>query len=293
MSAEWQGRLKHWMHTLRQDLYAPLGTIPVEGFLTSEELSLQEAAKGDFVPMQPGAKWGKSYEYLWLRGKVTLPEEARGQQIVMDLKTGGETTVFVNGISFGTYRAGWVEIPHHYLVDNFLTENGIPGTAYEIMLEAYAGHYFPESPMGSCATGPVLPGLYEDHAIEGERTALGSITFGIWNEDAYQLYLDMETLSELGDQAPQESLRAAQIIEALQKATLIVDFEQDREVRIKSYKAAREALRPALTAQNGTVVPDFYAIGNAHLDLAWLWPTEETNRKTAVIQNQHNRNNKP
>ena len=281
MSAEWQGRLKHWMHTLRQDLYAPLGTIPVEGFLTSEELSLQEAAKGDFVPMQPGAKWGKSYEYLWLRGKVTLPEEARGQQIVMDLKTGGETTVFVNGISFGTYRAGWVEIPHHYLVDNFLTENGIPGTAYEIMLEAYAGHYFPESPMGSCATGPVLPGLYEDHAIEGERTALGSITFGIWNEDAYQLYLDLETLSELGDQAPQESLRAAQIIEALQKATLIVDFEQDREARIKSYKAAREALRPALTAQNGTVVPDFYAIGNAHLDLAWLWPTEETNRKTS------------
>ena len=281
MSAEWQGRLKHWMYTLQQDLYEPLGTIPVEGFLTTEELSLQEAAKGSFAPMQPGTKWGKSYEYLWLRGQITLPEEARGKQIVMDLKTGGETTVFVNGISFGTYRAGWVGIPHHYIVDNFLTENGVPGENYEIMLEAYAGHYYPESPLGGCATGPVLPGLYEDRAVEGERATLGNITYGIWNEDAYQLSLDLETLKELGDQTPQESLRAARIIEALQKATLIVDFEQEKEERIKSYKAAREALRPALTAQNGTVVPDFYAIGNAHLDLAWLWPTEETNRKTS------------
>ena len=281
MSAEWQGRLKHWMYTLQQDLYEPLETIPVEGFLTTEELSLQEAAKGSFAPMQPGTKWGKSYEYLWLRGQITLPKEARGKQIVMDLKTGGETTVFVNGISFGTYRAGWVEIPHHYIVDNFLTENGVPGENYEIMLEAYAGHYYPESPLGGCATGPVLPGLYEDRAVEGERATLGNITYGIWNEDAYQLSLDLETLKELGDQTPQESLRAAQIIEALQKATLIVDFEQEKEERIKSYKAAREALRPALTAQNGTVVPDFYAIGNAHLDLAWLWPTEETNRKTS------------
>ncbi len=281
MSAEWKDRLKHWMHTLQQDLYRPLGEISVEGFLTMEELSLQEASAQAFAPMNPGTRWGKSYEYCWLRGMLTLTEAARGKPVVLDLKTGGETTVFVDGVSFGTYRAGWLQIPHHYIVDNWLTESGEPGRTYEIMLEAYAGHFFPESALGGCATGPVLPGLYEDRAVEGERATLGHITYGIWNEEAYQLWLDMETLSLLGDQVPEESLRAARIAEALEKATLIADFEQDTEARTASYRAAREALRPALAAKNGTDVPDFYAIGNAHLDLAWLWPTEETRRKTS------------
>ena len=281
MSAEWRDRLKHWIHTLQQDFYQPLGVIPVEGFLTMEKLSLQEAAERAFVPMAPGTRWGKSYEYCWLRGKVTLPEAAGGKPIVLDLKTGGETTVFVDGISFGTYRAGWLAIPHHYLVDNWLTESGEPGKTCEIMMEAYAGHYFPSSAIDGCATGPVLPGLYEDRSVEGERAELGNITYGIWNETAYQLYLDLETLNQLGDQVPPESLRAEQIAEALEKATLIADFEQDAEERIASYKAAREVLRPALEAENGTVIPDFYAVGNAHLDLAWLWPTEETIRKTS------------
>ena len=281
MSAEWAGRLKHWMHTLQQDLYQPLGEIRAEGFLTMEELSLGEASARTFTPMKPGTRWGKSFEYCWLKGEVTLPEKARGQQIAMDLKTGGETTVFVDGLSFGTYRAGWVQVPHHYIVDNYLTESGEPGKTYRIMLEAYAGHYYPESPLGGCATGPVLPGLYEDRAAEGGRAELGALTYGIWNEDAYQLYLDMETLIRLGDQVPQESLRAARIAQALEKATLITDFEQDTPSRTESYRAAREALRPALEAVNGTVAPDFYAVGNAHLDLAWLWPTEETQRKTS------------
>ena len=281
MSAEWKDRLKHWMHTLQQDLYQPLGEISVEGFLTMEELSLQEASAQAFAPMNSGTRWGKSYEYCWLRGALTLSEAARGKPVVLDLKTGGETTVFVDGVSFGTYRAGWLQIPHHYIVDNWLTESGEPGRTYEIMLEAYAGHFFPESALGGCATGPVLPGLYEDCAVEGERATLGHITYGIWNEEAYQLWLDMETLSLLGDQVPEESLRAARIAEALEKATLIADFEQDTEARTASYRAAREALRPALAAKNGTDIPDFYAIGNAHLDLAWLWPTEETGRKTS------------
>ena len=84
MSTEWRGRLKHWMHTLLLDLYQPLGEIFVEGFLTMKELSLQEASVQTFSPMKPGTRWGKSYEYCWLRGEVKLPEAAKGKQIVMD-----------------------------------------------------------------------------------------------------------------------------------------------------------------------------------------------------------------
>ena len=216
-----------------------------------------------------------------MRGKVTLPQEAQGKRIVMNLVTGGETTVFVGGKSFGTYRADWVVTPHHFLVDNCLTACGEAGRSYDILLEAYAGHFYPESPMGGCATGPVLPGSYQDPKVEGKRATLGNITYGIWNEDAYQLYMDVETLSMLGEQLDPESLRADKIARALEQYSLTVDFEQPLDARIESYKAAREVLRPALEAKNGSTAPVFYAIGNAHLDLAWLWPMHETHRKTS------------
>ncbi|MBO4377836.1 MAG: alpha-mannosidase, partial [Clostridia bacterium] len=281
MHSEWQRRLAHWQNTLQLDFYSPLGSIDVESFYTMEHLTPEEALNCQFGSMPAGTVWGHTYEYCWMRSKIVLPPEAAGKRIVMDLNTGGETTVFVNGKAFGTYRAGWVETPHHFIEDNVLTKCGEPGECYDILLEAYAGHYYPRSRINSCATGPVIPGSYTDPKTEGKRTTLGNMTYGIWNEDAYQLYMDLDTLRMLGDQVDPESLRADKIAEALEQATLIVDFEQSLEKRIESYKAAREALKPVLNAVNGSTVPVFYAIGNSHLDLAWLWPMAETHRKTA------------
>jgi len=281
MHSEWKARLNHWLNTLKHDLYIPLGNIDVEGFLTMEHLTPEQALQGEFMPMAPGTKWGRTYEYCWMRAKVTLDDAAQGRRIVMNLRTGGETTVFVDGKSFGTYRAEWVHTPHHYIVDNCLSECGKAGRTYDLLLEAYAGHYFPESELGGCATGPVLPGAYTDPKTEGERTVLTQLTYGLWNEDAYQLYMDLDTLRQLAEQVDAESLRADALCGALEKATLVCDFEQDFEARCASYRAAREALAPALAAVNGTTAPVFYAVGNAHLDLAWLWPMAETHRKTS------------
>lgn len=280
MSSEWSGRLQHWMRTLKDDFYRPLGTISWEAFRTMEHLSPEEAMKGQFEPVEPGFTWGKTWEYCWFRGKVVLPVEAEGKWIVMDLRPDGESTLFVNGQEFGTYRASWVSQKHHFIEDNALSTEAEAGTEYEILMETYAGHYYPESPDGGCATGPVLPGAYQDPLEEGKRRTLGVCTFGIWNEDAYQLWMDADTLKQVLDKLDPNSLRAAKIAEALEKFTLVVDFEQDEAGRIASYRAGREALKPALEAKNGSTAPVFYAIGNAHIDLAWLWPMAETHRKT-------------
>lgn len=281
MHSEWRRRLEHWIETLKKDLYQPLETIKTEAAFTMDHLSYDQALAQSFAPIAPGTPWGRTWEYCWLKGQITLPAEAAGKRIVMDLNTGGETTVFVNGRSFGTYRAGWVDVPHHFIEDNCLTPCGEPGKNYEILLEAYAGHYFPNSEIGHCSTGPVLPGSYTDPKAGGPRAVLGRMTFGIWNEDAYQLYIDLQTLNFLMDQVDPESLRADKLAEALEKATLIIEFEQPLEARIASYRAARAALQPALSAVNGSTAPQFYAVGNAHLDLAWLWPMAETRRKTS------------
>ena len=281
LSEEWKGRVNHWLNTLKNDFYESLGEITWEAFETMEHLTPEEAVKGPFRAVEPGFTWGHTWEYCWFKGSIVLPERAKGERIVMNLQPSGESTLFVNGKAFGTYRAPDVSEPHHMMVDNVLTVCAKGGERFDILMETYAGHYYPQSSLGGCATGPVLPGAYTDPLTEGRRRVLGKCTYGIWNETAYQLFIDADTLNKLLPVLDETSLRAAKVAEALQKFTLAVDFEQPKEKRIASYLEGREALRPALEAKNGSTAPVFYAVGNAHIDLAWLWPMAETHRKTA------------
>lgn len=278
MHSEWRDRLKHWIRTLKEDFYQPLGEIRWATYCTMDHIDREEVSQKSFVPVKPGFTWGKEYEYCWFKGEFALPDEAKGERIVLNLAPGGESSLFVNGEAFGTYRADWVKQPHHYFEDNTLVREAKGNEHFTILMETYAGHFYPDA--GGCATGPVLPGAYEDPAVEGERRRLGSCTYGIWNEAAYQLFMDVDTLFGLLEVLDESSLRAAHIAEALEQFTLTVDFEQERKGRIEDYKKAREILKPALTAANGNTAPTFYAVGNSHLDLAWLWPMAETRRKT-------------
>lgn len=282
MHSEWKVRIENWIAVLKQELYQPIGEISWTAHKTKEYLTPEQALNSDFTPVETGYTWGETWEYCWFKGSVIIPEGVDGKRIVMNLQPGGESTLFVNGKAFGTYRADWISDEHHFMVDNYLTRDAKAGERYDILMETYAGHYYATAGYG-CYTGPVLPDgeQFVDPLKEGARRTLGKCTYGIWNEDAYQLYMDVDTLYKLLQTLDDTSLRASKICDALEQFTLIVDFEQDRATRNASYKAAREALRPAMEAINGTSTPVFYAIGNAHLDLAWCWPLAETYRKTA------------
>ncbi|MBR6525541.1 MAG: alpha-mannosidase [Clostridia bacterium] len=279
MLPEWKDRIRHWIKTLERELYEPLGTIDLDGFCTYEQLSYEDAMKGDFRSMPVGTAWGKQWEYAWLKGKIVVPERAAGKTIVMDLLPGGEATLFVDGEEFGTRRAEWVRKAHHYICDQVLTRNAKAGESFDLVIEAYAGQYFPNE--DGCCTGPVRP---EDEWVDDNETihtVIGNSTFGIWHEEAYQLFMDVKFLTDMLKEVEEDSLLAARIEEALQQFTLNVDFEQPREARIRDYVKAREALKPVMSLHNGTLAPEFYAIGNAHIDICWLWPYRETERKIA------------
>ena len=67
ISNEYSGRLKHWQRTLQQDFYMPVQPIVFEGFVTMEQLTPEDAAKGDFAPIPEGFAWGHTWEYMWIR----------------------------------------------------------------------------------------------------------------------------------------------------------------------------------------------------------------------------------
>ncbi len=281
MRPEWSARLNHWIATLEKEFYEPLGAVSLEAFTTYDMLDPADAEQQTYAPAPAGMSWGRTWEYGWFRGDFTLDERAAGKTIVMDIRTGGEATVLVNGETFGTRRAEWVTVPHHYICDQILTRSGKSGDTFHLLLEAYAGHDWPESPFGGVSTGPVRDGDYEPRPENEPRHVNGTTTYGIWHEEAYQLWLDVTMLRDLLSVSDETSLRAAEIEAALEKFTLEVDFEQSREARLADYVRAREIIRPVMEAVNGSTAPEMWAIGNAHLDLSWLWGYRETRRKVA------------
>lgn len=266
LTIEWSRRLDHWRKGLKQRFYVPLGEVSWEGYVTKEQLSLEEALKGPFQPMPTGTAWGAKWEYGWFRGKVTLPKEAEGKRIVLKVDVGGESAIFVNGIALGARDRQHTEVT--------LAPKGVPGTQYDVVVEAYAGH----GPRVS-TVGPLLPGQVSVPEPGPTQAVVGQSTYGIWDEEVYQLWVDVETLFHTRNGLDPDSLRVSEIDAGLREFTTIVDLEAPREEFLEGVCAARRRLKPLLECVNGSTMPTMFAFGHSHIDVAWLWPFAETERK--------------
>ena len=266
LNIEWRRRVERWMEELPRHFYHPLGSIPLQGFVTTEQLTPEEALKRTFKPMPPGTKWGAKWEYGWFKGEVTLPEASAGKRIALRVEPGEESAIFVNGVIVGAKDYG-----HHEIT---LSRNGVPGTHYDLLMETYAGH----GPR-VCITGPTPPDRLTVPEPPPTQAVVGESTFGIWEEEIYQLWLDVRTLLELRDNIDQNSLRVSEIDAGLRDFTLIVDYEVPREQMLETVAKARARLKPLLECVNGSTTPELFGFGHAHIDVAWLWPLAETERK--------------
>lgn len=274
LAAEWDQRVNLWLEELKNQVFIRLGEVRFEGWVTKERLSYEEALKGDFAPMPRGTKWGAKWEYGWFKAELTLPKEAQGCRIFLHPEVGGEMLLWVNG-----KIAGSKDLKHTGIT---LTKNAALGQRFFIVAESYAGHGPRLEKGGPCP--PEQTAVPEPPAFQAE---VGDCNFGIWNEAAYQLLLDAYTLHQLYQGLDPKSLRAMKIRQGLMEFTKIADFELEPEERNQTFIRAREVLKPLLSCKNGSTAPVFTIIGQSHLDLAWMWPWEETRRKCArTISNQ-------
>jgi len=266
LTPEWRRRIEQWCGTLKTLTYHPLEKISFSGTLTREHLEPATVPATHFKPMPAGTRWGAQWEYCWFKGRVTLPAAARGQRIVLQADVGAEAAVLVNGA-----EAGAIDHQHHHIT---LTTKGVPGTAYDLLIEGYAGH-------GSnpCGNGPVPDGVLSVPPPTAKQRTVGASTFGIWYEDVYQAWMDATTLVQVRDHLDQNSLRVAQIDEGLREFTRQVDLELPRAAMRATVRAGRAVLQPLLACTNGASAPLLYCFGHSHIDVAWLWPLPETERK--------------
>ena len=278
LTPEWRARIDHWQRVLRDLTFVKLTAIPLDGFVTCEQLTAAQARNGPFRRMEAGTLWGATWEYAWFRGRVRLPAEAQGKRIVLRMckppyqKWGwdspGDGRVLINGTEQG--GADWAH------TEILLAANGRPGSRFDILIERYAGH----GPMES-GGGPVPDG--QTLVAEPPRCQRKVVypLLGIWVEDLYQAWLDVQTLLELRDKLDANSLRVSEIDDALRAFTTIADLELPHNEMVASVCAGRKRLRAALACKNGTTAAWLYCFGHSHIDVAWMWPLRETAAKCA------------
>jgi len=266
LSLEWRHRLDNWRRVLPRQLFTPLGAVEWSGFITDESLSLAEAQDRGVWPLPEGGRWGAKWECGWFSGQVTVPPEAAGRRFVLFVDVGAESAVYVNGAA-----AGGIDRHHSHIT---LAREAVPGETYDIWVEAYAGH----GPRVSWP-GPYPLGVESVPEPPDTQAMVGHTTYGIWEEELYQLWVDVEALTRLRDSIDPESLRVAEIDRGLKDYTLIYDPELPYEAMVASARDARRRLAPLLKAHNGDTAPELFTIGHSHIDVAWLWHLAETERK--------------
>jgi alpha-mannosidase len=97
----------------------------------------------------------------------------------------------------------------------------------------------------------------------------------------YSLYYDVACLLELAQILDANSLRKARILKGLYDALMAIHYSSRGKALEEEAAAAAKKIAPLLKAKNGSTVPEIHLVGHAHIDHAWLWHIEETERKVA------------
>src|SRR5699024_7744087 len=147
-----------------------------------------------------------------------------------------------------------------------------PRTAVEVYIEA-AGN--PDvSDFGDFR--PTSLGVPEARD-QGPLYALGHVDLVLREVEVAVLDADVSALRHLAREPPEHSTRRAQVLRVLDTAVDAVDPDDVPGTAT----AAREVLAPALAVRAAEGTHQVVAVGHAHIDSAWLWPTRETIRKCA------------
>ena len=111
LSLQWRNKIDMWRGALQEFLFVELGEVSLEGFITREQLSCQEACARPMDAIPAGTAWGAKWEYAWFRGRFALPPEADGQYVVLKPDVGGESAVYLDGRVVGA-----VDRQHHEIL---------------------------------------------------------------------------------------------------------------------------------------------------------------------------------
>ena len=255
--------LEYMMRGLKK--YAISGTvdIPVWESVTGMYLGDGEYSRDPAPPeiMRLGDRWEASYDCArWFKATVKIPPVPPGQELYFEADFGGEALVKINGKITGAVSSGWVNRDRIFL-DTFEA-----GETAEIEME-----YTVDS------------GSFCDDAMDGAKSVLYTMNKArlVIADPVCEAYLfDTQIVWEALANISDEYIKA-RVFEALDESVHRVDFDFDDARVRRSIAEAAEILREKLAKIPHTPQAQIYMTGHSHIDIAWLWRVQETQRKAA------------
>lgn len=208
-----------------------------------------------------GDTWEACYDCACrFNASVRIPPSLAGQKLYLEIDFGGEALVKVNGKIVGAVSSGWVNR------DQIFFDAPTAGETFDIELE-YA----------------VDAGSFCDAAMDGAKSvsytlstarlvAVDPVCEG-YNFDVNIVWDALELI--------EDDYIKARVYEALDESLHTVDFDfEDARVRA-SIKKAADVLQDKLAKIKYLPQSEVIMTGHSHIDIAWLWRVQESERKAA------------
>lgn len=239
-----------------------------------EPIPFAEAVARPFAPIAVGSEWGRAWDTVWFRVTGEVPAEWSGAdgrhevELEVDLGYSSRLPGFqAEGIVYdasGRMLKGleplnrFVPLPHAGAVDLLIEAAANPNIADDFSFRA--------TPLG-----------HRDTAGDALLYVLRRVDLVRRDVRVTELWHDATTLWDLVGQLSDDQPRRRRIVEALAR---VVDLVDPDDVAA-DVDRAREVLAVELGRPAHASAHRVHAVGHAHIDSAWLWPTRETVRKFA------------
>ncbi|MFF2527102.1 alpha-mannosidase [Streptomyces liangshanensis] len=239
-----------------------------------EPVPVEEGLAGPTRPAAVGDRWGAPWATSWFRVSGTVPQHWAGRTVEAILDLGFDENMP------GFQCEGLVYRPDGSPVKGLNPRNqwvriGAPvagGEEVVLHIEAASNPVILDYQ-------PFVPTTLGDKETAGTEPQyrLARMDLAVFDENVWQLVLDLEVLGELMAELPVEGARRWEILRAVGRALDAVDLQDVNGTAA----AARERLADVLATPAPATAHHISAVGHAHIDSAWLWPLRETVRKVA------------
>ncbi len=243
---------------IQQAIYEPIAQLDTTVWVTREPVPFGQRQSGKKKHLKIGQKWGKVWDCGWFHFTGKVPTDAAGKNLVLLIDVNGEACVVdkkgnpVLGLT--SVKSPTIESlgkPGKKVVELISKANG--NEKVDLWVDASCNSLFGDD--------PVLGTLLEAH-------------IAVFHKPLYDLFYDFAVLNDLLKVVPETKGRHHTILDALTRAAReLFDYTPQQA------RKARKILAPELAKNGGDPSFSLSAVGNAHLDLAWLWPIRETIRK--------------
>lgn len=251
-------RIDAMIDFLFEKSYTPVAELKMDAYVSCEPLKFEKRFSGRKMEnIKVGDVWAEhNFDCAWFHITGRVPSSIDGKKIVYLLNLGGEGLICkADGTAVQSITCSASEFeyslgfPVKRVVEDF-SENGV----VDFWVDAAANDLFGN--------------LKNKAAVEEACVA-------VCNENIRALAYDLQVLISVYDTNADDEFTSKIFNECKSLLNSYKNITDEKAAEI------RKNIAPLLAQKNDDYQFEYFAVGHAHLDLAWKWPVRESRRKGA------------